>query len=447
MSEFGPPSRSITERSPSEADQPLFRQEAIAEQQTQWLGTVLLAPKISHTVFAWFGGLTALAILALLFFGDYTRKERITGWLVPEQGLIRIFAPQTGVVAELHVADGDQVTKGAALLSLSTDLQSESFGSTQEEVVRRLESRRENMLAERSFKEVMYQNEIASLDRRLRALNVEQEHRDSELEIQRERVELSLTSLERLRPLRERGLMAEQRWQQVEDERLDHTLRLSALERDRAAAERERLTLEAERQALPLRHRTEISEIDRNIAALEQELAEAEAKRQIVITAPQSGTVTALQTELGGSANPSIPLLSIVPTGSKLQAELFLPSRARGFVKPGQPVLLRYQAFPYQKFGHYEGKVARIAQSAIAPGEFARQIPGAATLQATNEPVYPVAVTLAAQTATAYGEEVPLQPGMQLEADVQIESRSLIEWVLDPLYTLTGSWQGGDRTS
>ena len=44
-----------------------------------------------------------------------------------------------------------------------------------------------------------------------------------------------------------------------------------------------------------------------------------------------------------------------------------------------------------------------------------------------------MAVSLAAQTATAYGEEIPLQSGMQLEADVQIESRSLIEWVLDPL--------------
>lgn len=440
-------SQSVTGRDSSEKDQPLFRPEAIAEQQTQWLGTVLLAPKISHRLFAWFAGLTALAIICLLYFGEYTRKERIRGWLVPEQGLIRIFAPQTGVVAELHVKDGDEVAKGTRLLSLSTDLQSETFGATQEEVVRRLQSRRDNMLAERSFKEVMHQNESVSLEQRLRALGVEEEHRDSELEVQQERVDLALKSLERLKPLRERGLMAEQRWQQVEDDRLDHTLRLRALERDRAAAERERLTLEAELNALPLRHRTEISEIDRNVAALEQEMAEAEAKRQIVLSAPEAGTVTAIQTELGGSVNPSIPLLNIVPEGSQLQAELFLPSRARGFVKPGQPVLLRYQAFPYQKFGHYQGTVTSIAQSAIAPGEFARQIPGPAGVQAANEPVYPVAVTLASQTATAYGEQVALQSGMQLEADVQIESRSLIEWVFEPLFTLTGSWQGGDRTS
>ena len=42
------------------------------------------------------------------------------------------------------------------------------------------------------------------------------------------------------------------------------------------------------------------------------------------------------------------------------------------------------------------------------------------------------------QTITAYGEAIPLQSGMQLEADIQIETRSLIEWVFDPLYTLIG---------
>lgn len=447
MSTTDRPSNAVADRSSHEADQPLFRPEAIEEQQTQWLGTVLLAPRISHKLFALFAGVTATLILCLLFFGDYTRKERIQGWLVPEQGLIRIFAPQTGVVTELHVEEGDLVTKGTALLSLSTDLQSATFGATQEEVLQRLESRREGLLSERGLKQVMHRTETATLRQRLQALDVEERYRDNELLVQKERVDLALASLERLKPLRERGLMAEQRWQQVEDERLDHTLRLRALERDRAAAARERLTLEAEQQSLPLKHRTEVSEIDRNVAALEQQIAEAEAKRQLVILAPQAGTVTAIQTELGGTANAAVPLLNIVPEGSKLQAELFLPSRARGFVKPGQAVLLRYQAFPYQKFGHYEGKVARIAQSAIAPGEFARQIPGAANLQGAGEPVYPVAVSLAAQTATAYGEEIPLQSGMQLEADVQIESRSLIEWVLDPLFTLTGSWQGGDKTS
>jgi membrane fusion protein len=49
-------------------------------------------------------------------------------------------------------------------------------------------------------------------------------------------------------------------------------------------------------------------------------------------------------------------------------------------------------------------------------------------------------VSLESQMITAYGQSLPLQPGMQLEADVVIERRRLIEWILDPLFTLTGKW-------
>jgi membrane fusion protein len=130
--------------------------------------------------------------------------------------------------------------------------------------------------------------------------------------------------------------------------------------------------------------------------------------------------------------------MSIVPAGSVLQAELFSPSRSVGFLRPGQRVLLRYQAFPYQKFGFYEGTIKSVSRSAAGPSELPQQLTGLTSLVAPNEPIYRVTVELARQTATAYGEQVPLQPGMQLEADVAIESRRLIEWVLDPLYSLTG---------
>jgi membrane fusion protein len=184
-----------------------------------------------------------------------------------------------------------------------------------------------------------------------------------------------------------------------------------------------------------------MAEIDRGISSLEQEIAEAEAKRQFVITAPQDGVVTAIQAEAGSTISASVPMLSIVPKGAKLDAQLFGPSSAIGFVRPGQRVLLRYQAFPYQKFGQYAGTVASISRSAISPAELSQQLAGLTSLYGSNVPLYRITVTLGSQTARAYGEAVPLQPGMQLEADILMERRRLIEWVLDPLFTLTGRWR------
>jgi membrane fusion protein len=152
--------------------------------------------------------------------------------------------------------------------------------------------------------------------------------------------------------------------------------------------------------------------------------------------------VTAIQAEVGGNALPNVPLMSIVPAGSNLEAQLFSPSRGIGFVRPGQRVLLRYQAFPYQKFGLYEGVVTSVSHAAVGPSELAQQLRGLTSLYGTQEPVYRITVGLARQTATAYGEAVPLQPGMQVEADVMIETRRHFEWVLDPLYTLTGRLHG-----
>ena len=125
-------------------------------------------------------------------------------------------------------------------------------------------------------------------------------------------------------------------------------------------------------------------------------------------------------------------------SNSKLEAQIFSSSRAIGFLHAGQRVLLRYQSFPYQKFGSYEGTVAEVSRSAISPSELGQSFVGLTSLYGTNEPVYRITVALDKQSVLAYGQTIPLKPGMQLEADVLIEKRHLIEWILDPLYTITG---------
>ena len=125
-----------------------------------------------------------------------------------------------------------------------------------------------------------------------------------------------------------------------------------------------------------------------------------------------------------------------MPQGASLRADLYAPSRAIGFVKPGDKVLIRYQAYPYQKFGHQEGAVESVAKTAL-PTQELNGLP-TPTGNNSNEPLYRVSVKLAAQTVNAYGKAQPLQAGMLLDADVLQEKRRLYEWVLEPLYSLTG---------
>ncbi|WP_412499458.1 HlyD family efflux transporter periplasmic adaptor subunit, partial [Shewanella indica] len=125
------------------------------------------------------------------------------------------------------------------------------------------------------------------------------------------------------------------------------------------------------------------------------------------------------------------PLLSIIPEGAQLVAELLLPTRSAGFVKLRDEARLRFDAFPYQRFGFLAATVSRIDKSLLLQGE--ADIP-----VQLDEPVYRVQTTLSQQNINAYGEEFALKPGMLLEADIILDKRSLSDWLLDPIYNLKG---------
>jgi membrane fusion protein len=429
----------LTRQPASPATPPdLFRGEVLAGRQAQWLGRVVLAPRLSHRLFTLFGLLASAGVMALLWFGTYTSKARVNGWLVPDLGLIRVVAPQAGIVSEVYVKEGDSVASGAPLLLLSTEVESEVVGATRKQIVRRLRDRHDSLMAERGRQQHLYTQQTEQGAARLAAMTNEREQLQRAVEIQQARVELAERTLGEMRELRLRQLVTEQRRQAAEEDDLDQGVRLKEYRRKLAELDLDLVGLRGELEELPLRQQTQLGEIDRNIAALDQELAEAESRRQILVTAPQAGTISTIQAARGSNVITTVPLLSIVPAGSELQAELFSPSRSIGFVQVGQRVLLRYQAFPYQKFGFYEGRVVDVSRAALSPSELPQQLSGLTSLYGSAEPVYRIMVALAKQTATAYGSAVALQPGMQLEADVQIETRSLIEWIFDPLYTLTG---------
>ena len=114
-----------------------------------------------------------------------------------------------------------------------------------------------------------------------------------------------------------------------------------------------------------------------------------------------------------------------------MQAQLFVPSRAVGFVAADQPVALRYQAFPFQRFGSARGVVKEISRTLIAQGEAPLPV-------ALTEPVYRVTVALDRQAIRAYRKDFPLQAGMLLDADIALDRRRLIEWLFDPILAVSG---------
>ena len=163
-------------------------------------------------------------------------------------------------------------------------------------------------------------------------------------------------------------------------------------------------------------------------AQVAQQAAGNEGARSYALTAPVTGIITALTVRTGQMANGQGQIMAIVPEGAILRAELNVPSQAIGFVKEGQEVRLAIDAFPYQRFGTVNGKVLTVATSG-----FSQQAASGAVIS-----VYPVVVELDGTTVTAFGREEQLVPGMTLAARIITEKQTLIEWLFEPLFAVSG---------
>jgi membrane fusion protein len=171
--------------------------------------------------------------------------------------------------------------------------------------------------------------------------------------------------------------------------------------------------------------------------------ADAGEAERILIRAPQDGVLSALLAMPGQGVASGATVARLAPTPARLQAQLFAPASVLGFLRPEQTLRLRYQAFPYQRFGHYPGQVLQVARTPLQATEIAgpsasstvaRAGPGGfAGVPTGSEPLYRVIVALDQQAVSGGGQTLPLAAGMRLEADVPLDRRRLIEWLFEPV--------------
>lgn len=413
--------------------EPLFRTEALDAQRHASMGQVHVAAPVSFSAFTLFAIVAALCLAAFLALGTYTRKARVTGQLMPDAGLVKSIAPQAATIVRRHVEEGQLVQKGQLLYTLSID-RSMVGGNVQAAVAQQLKLRKGSLAVELDKQKLISLQEEAALRKRLADMEIEAVQLQGEIDSQKTRMQLAQQTVAKYKDLAASRFVSEVQAQQKVEEWLEQKARLQTLERGRATLERDMGSARAELNIAPLKARQQRESLERSILLLEQDLTENEARREITLVATQAGYASNVQAENGQAVAAGATLLAIVPADAVLEAHLYAPSRSIGFVQPDSPVLMRYQAFPYQKFGLQSGTIATVSRTTLAPQDYAVAGLGAVA----NEPLYRITVRLTRQDVLAYGQPQRLQPGMLVEADVLLDTRRIYEWILDPLYSVVG---------
>lgn len=337
-----------------------FRKEVLEAKRASWLGSISLSQPISSWVLAVFSVIAALAIVLFIFLGSYTRRTPVSGQLVPVKGLSAVIAPVTGVVAQVHVAEGDTVLTGQPLVTLQMPRSVENAVDTHAALAAQIENRRNQAEQSRQAQNDLLDARRIGVESQLQAARAELAQIRLEVITRQQQVALARQTLERLQALRADRYVSDLQLKQQEAAVLEYTSEAQLLQRQVISSQRQINQLQQALAEIPAQQQTMEAEYGRDVAVLEQERLESQARNQLVVRAAVDGVISAKMFKAGQAVQSGQPMLHIFPGEGLLEAELLAPSSAIGFILPGDKVNLRYQAYPYQKFGHQGGVVKGI---------------------------------------------------------------------------------------
>ncbi len=320
----------------------LFRKEAIDAQRQKFLGEASIAQPVRGWVYTTVAVGAAVAVIAVAVWGQYTRRERVQGFLSSAVGAAVVRMPDAGTLSSLDVKEGDVVKAGTELARLTVDKSGVNDERATEAVVTQLEARRRGLQQERAETASLGGQQLDQLRRRVASLQEEIREADSEIRLQNERLASAQSVAKVWLEMREQHEFVSPIYlQQKLDDVKEQEIKVQALRRQRATLAGSLTSAEADLPAAQTRTQAQLSQIDERISEATQAIAEQAVKREqgvkrdMLITAPIDGTVTNIGPTRGQTVAADTQFATVLPKEGGLHAELLVPTRAIGFVQAG----------------------------------------------------------------------------------------------------------------
>ena len=416
----------------------LFRSEVIEARKNAWLGPVHLVQPLSVKLVATIS--VALLGAAVLFalFGTYTRRVHATGVLLPKTGLITLASPAAGVVTTAAVKEGQKVEKGALLFIVNLDTHS-SNGATEQQVIAQLTAQKANLEKQRQIRLSMAGLQKKALKEQLANLQSQYDQLEQQIAIQNSAVTAMKTKADELQRGVRAGFVADPDYQGQNYIYIQALAQGAQFQQNALQVKGRIAEIDDELSMFDDKLAQDINAIDRDALHVDELIAEGQAKRSIEVRAPEEGTATSIRVHAGQQVAAGTPLVTLLPRTGDLEVNLFVNSAAIGFIEKGAPVVLRYAAYPFQRYGLYRGTVKEATRAPVDMPSGEQAVQPAAPQSGSGEMIYRILVTPETNYVSVDGRRKALEAGMRVEADIALEKRPLYRWLFDPLYHLQRS--------
>ena len=370
------------------------------------------------------------------FLAPLPQTVAVQGKLQPASGVQAIEASVPGVVDDVAVVEGQRVARGDLLLRFDARDAETRLNSAQ-----RNRDRLQNQVTINRV--VLGEQPESSLSANQKALlRSQRQDNDGHLEAESAAIRRSKVRIAGLRQSLSTAEMVADRYQTLQREGASSELQVVAalakvteFRTSLDAEEEELIRLQSRRDAdqggREARLRKEIEANLNRIASLDIEIRKAEVLlSRISVQAPISGLVFDLNVSRGDvvpGGKGVKPMLQIIPEDD-LQAKIYIPNEAIGFIRKGQRADISLAAFNASDYGYLPATVQRIGSDALTPKEQQRELG-----QDAKGLYFPATLKLERQALTVGQRSVPLQPGMSLTADLHLRTRRFISAITDLL--------------
>ncbi|MCG9694631.1 HlyD family efflux transporter periplasmic adaptor subunit [Vibrio sp. Isolate22] len=413
----------------------LYRPEFFEAQKQTNEGAILLNNSFNQNIYLLLSMLVFITVVAFITMGEYTRRETLVGLVSPLGGMVKVQANDSGYVEKLFVKEGDRVESLTPLYEIKTERFDESGIGVKKRILASLESQYQLIIERRQQEEERVDFERQALVEDIVRLDIETNILRNVLNLSKNELALTKELVNKQKVLLKNNFISELDYQKQQLDLISKQSQVETHNLNLQRLQREKQSLVTNLNNLDINLSISLKDLDRQLEVMTQSKVEFLYQSDSQVRSPIKGIVASILAEEGHSVVNDQPLLILVPESEKAFVELYAPSRSIGFMKVGQKVRLRFDAFPYEKFGVQTGMITSVSKSSVAPEMIANR-----RLIKNNEVegLYQIKVELSKPTITVYGREESLVSGMTVSGDIELDTRKIYEWILEPLYTIKG---------